>query len=88
MSGCCIETIMFCPYKNIFGEPEKGVHANRFLGLAVNDLIPTVIIGIVISYYFDLHPVRTFIYLALFVILIHRLFCVNTAVNTFIFGEV
>jgi hypothetical protein len=30
-----------CPYKNIAGEPGKGIHETRFLGISVVDVLGT-----------------------------------------------
>lgn len=79
---------MLCQYKDIFGKPNEGFHSDRFLGFAANDLFGTILIGLFISYYFKLDPIYTFILLALFVIATHRLFCVNTALNVAIFGQI
>ncbi len=78
---------MLCQYKNIFGKPNEGFHQDRFLGLAINDIIGTIIIGFAISYYFEIELLKVFIGLTVFVILIHKLFCVDTALNNFIFGK-
>jgi hypothetical protein len=52
---------MSCPYANALGEPGKGVHAPRILGLARNDLIATIIAAIVLSYIFNTSAFYTFI---------------------------
>jgi hypothetical protein len=35
---------MSCPYKNLAGEPGKGIHETRFLGLSVVDIVGTYIL--------------------------------------------
>lgn len=79
---------MFCRYKNIFGKPYEGFHESRLFGFATNDIIGTIIIALVIAYYNKLNYVNTLFVTFLFVVLIHRLFCVNTALNVMIFGEI
>lgn len=90
---------MSCPlskYKDIFGKPNEGPHSHRFLGLAIVDVGATIagagVIGLIISLIFKYNFLNTFliILLILFVlaIILHRLFCVNTTINKFIFGEV
>lgn len=74
-----------CQYKNIFGEPGQGFHKERIFGLALYDIIGTIIIGILISKYFKLDLFKTYILLILFVIFIHKLFCVETAFNKLLF---
>ena len=39
---------MFCKYKNILGEPKKGLHNYRFLGVAVVDLLLTILLAYII----------------------------------------
>ena len=78
---------MFCAYKNILGKPSEGFHETRLFGLAMNDVIGAVIIGFLISYYFKLKLFYVYIYLTIFIILIHKLFCVDTALNVLIFGK-
>lgn len=80
-----MEQYSLCKYKNIFGEPNKGFHKERFFGIATYDLIGTIIIGFFISKIFNLDIIKTFILLILFVIFIHKLFCVETAFNKIIF---
>lgn len=75
-----------CEYKNIFGKPNEGFHKERFFGLALYDVVGTIIIGIMISKYFKIDLLKTFIILTLFVIFIHKIFCVETALNKFLFN--
>jgi len=44
-----------CPYRYIFGEPGKGVHAVRLGGLAVNDTLMTVIAAVLTSYAYKIN---------------------------------
>ncbi len=66
-----------CKWKNIFGEPGKGFHKDRIFGLALWDLVGTIIIIIILSHYMD----HAIIIIPLATILIHKLFCVDTAFN-------
>jgi hypothetical protein len=43
---------MSCPYANILGTPGQGVHAQRFLGLALNDTIATLVVALLTSWIF------------------------------------
>lgn len=79
---------MFCQYKDIFGPPNTGFHSTRLFGLAANDLIGTIIIALTIAYFNKLNYVYTILITFIFVIFIHRLFCVNTALNVALLGEV
>jgi uncharacterized membrane protein YcaP (DUF421 family) len=80
-----------CPFKKfseIFGRPNEGVHSYRFLNLAVVDVLGTIIIAYMIAKIFDLNPFIIIFIAFLIGIILHRLFCVNTTLNKFIFGEV
>ena len=82
---------MLCKYKNIFGDPNKGFHSSRLFGLASNDLIATIILTILIIFFYKqniTNAIKTILMMFLFVISIHRIFCVNTALNIMIFGPI
>lgn len=79
---------MFCKYKEIFGKPNEGFHKERFLGLAVYDLFGFIILVIMLSFYLKIKFSKIFLILAFVVILIHRMFCINTTLNVLIFGEI
>lgn len=40
---------MPCPYAHVLGVPGQGVHAPRFLGLALNDILATIALAFVTS---------------------------------------
>lgn len=79
---------MFCKYKHIFGEEKKQFHSLRIFDIAVGDVIGTIIIGILIAYVFKINTLVTCFGLFVLAICLHRLFCVNTKINTIIFGVV
>ena len=72
---------MLCEYKNIFGEPGKGLHSYRIFNIAIIDVLGTLLITYVIH---KLLPKINFIliFVLLFILgeLLHKLFCVNTTV--------
>lgn len=74
-----------CKYKDILGKPEKGFHSTRFMGVAIYDVIGTLIVSLLISYYTK----YSFVYVALFLfilgIILHRLFCVRTTIDKMLF---
>ena len=78
---------LFCKYKNVFGEPGKGVHSYRFLGVAIVDVLLTII-GAYIFAYFTNYPfwisLGGFFLLGIFA---HRLFCTRTTVDKLLFKE-
>jgi len=40
-----------CPYKYLFGEPEKGIHSYSFFGFAIVDTVLTIIVAFITSYF-------------------------------------
>ncbi len=77
---------MFCDYKNIFGEVNKGFHKYKIFNLAIVDVMSTIILAYIIKllypkYYF----INILIILFLLGILFHRLFCVNTTIDKILF---
>jgi hypothetical protein len=76
-----------CKYKNALGEPGKGIHSYRLFGVAIADVIMTIIGAWLISYFFKLSFVKTLIILFLLGIILHRLFCVRTTVDKMLFPK-
>lgn len=72
-----------CKYKNIFGEPNKGVHKLRFGPFAFIDLVGTLIIAGIIGYIFNVDVFITFVILFIIAQFLHWLFCTNTAFVNF-----
>lgn len=75
-----------CKYKNIFGEPGKGVHSHRLFGLAIVDVVMTIVGAYFIAKYFKLNFVHTMISLFILGIIMHRLFCVRTTIDKLLFN--
>lgn len=73
-----------CKYKNFLGEPNKGVHSYRFLGVAIMDVIMTIIGAYVISLITRFNFIYILLGLFLLGILFHRVFCVDTTIDRFI----
>ena len=85
-----------CKYKNIFGEPNTGVHSVRIFNIAIFDVISTIIVGvvfyeIVIVILLKMNDrIKLWMVIVFFFILgiiLHRAFCVKTTVDKLIFGE-
>jgi hypothetical protein len=74
-----------CKYKNSLGIPNKGIHSYRFLGLAIVDVVMTIIAALLISYFFKLSFVYTTLALFLLGIILHKLFCVRTTIDKLLF---
>jgi len=75
-----------CTYRNIFGEPGTGVHKYRIFNIAIVDVSLVILFGLLISYFFKISIGITLGVLFLVGIIVHRLFCVHTTVDRFLFG--
>lgn len=77
---------MPCKYKDMFGKVGEGPHSYRLFNIAVVDVIFTIL-GAFIFYLF--FPKYSFLYilaiLFITVIIMHRLFCVRTTIDKFLF---
>ena len=76
-----------CKYKDMFGKPKEGVHSYRVFDIAIVDVIFTILGGIIIAYIFNLDYTNTIIILFVLGIVMHRLFCVETTVDKFLFSK-
>ena len=78
---------MLCQYRNLFGKVGEGVHSYRIANLAVADILLTVLGAFLIHLMFPVYHFG-YILLALFLlgIILHRIFCVKTTVDKWIFG--
>ena len=89
-----------CKYKNALGIPYQGFHEKRIpiLDLALNDVLGTIFLGILLwGILYELKIFTEILYNQIILciaimfavgILLHRIFCVNTRLNKFIFGEI
>ena len=77
---------MLCSYKNLLGEPKKGIHSYRIFNIAIVDVLLTIIGAYLISWSFQLNFWIILIILFLLGIILHYLFCVNTTIDKLIFG--
>lgn len=78
---------MLCQYRDSLGKPGEGFHTH-FLGIAILDLLGTILIGYIIWKYTHVNPWYIILGLTLITIFFHRIFCVNTTINKAIFGKV
>ena len=77
---------MLCQYKNILGKPGKGIHSYRIFNIAIVDVVLTII-GAYIIYLF-LPKINYFVILILLFILgiiLHKIFCVRTTIDKYLF---
>jgi hypothetical protein len=80
--------IDLCKYKNILGIPGKGIHSYRVGGIAIADVIMTIIGAFIISFFSGWNFIYTLIGLFILGIILHRLFCVRTTVDKLLFPNV
>ena len=73
-----------CKYKDVLGIPNKGIHSYRLFGVAIVDVIMTVILAYLISIFTRYNFTKTVIFLFILGIILHRIFCVDTTVNKLI----
>lgn len=76
-----------CKYKNILGQPGKGIHSYRLFSVAIADVIMTIICAYILSLIVKLSFIKTLIFLFLLGIILHRLFCVRTTVDKLLFPK-
>jgi hypothetical protein len=74
-----------CKYKDALGKPGKGVHSTRFTGVAVFDVIATLVVAFIISYSTKKSFLMIAVILFILGIILHRLFCVRTTVDKLLF---
>jgi hypothetical protein len=79
--------IDLCKYKDILGIPEKGIHSYRFFGIAIADVIMTLIGAYFISYFSKISFLYVSTVLFLLGIFLHRIFCVKTTIDKLLFPE-
>ena len=77
-----------CAYKHVFGREGEGIHSLRLFGVAIIDVAGTVLAAFALSRAFKINVAWTLIGLFIVAIVVHRAFCVNTAVNRVLFGTV
>jgi hypothetical protein len=77
----------FCLYKDILGKPGKGVHRFRISNIAIVDTLLTFLLAYVLKMYIFENIHYGIILLGCFLlgIFLHRLFCVKTTIDKFLF---
>jgi hypothetical protein len=76
-----------CKYSDILGKPNEGVHSYRLFGIAILDVIMTIVASFIISYFLKFSFLYTLVFLFILGIILHRLFCVKTTVDKLLFGN-
>jgi hypothetical protein len=74
-----------CKYKDALGIPGKGIHSYKIFGIAIADVVMTIIVAFFISWITKFNFKYTLIILFLLGIILHRAFCVRTTVDKWLF---
>ena len=74
-----------CKYKNILGEPGKGVHSFRIFNIAIVDVLLTILAAYILSIFTKFNLIYTTILMFILGIISHRLFCVRTTIDKLLF---
>jgi len=77
-----------CKYKDIFGRPREGAHAYRIFDIAVVDVIATVVVAFLIARAFGFVFWKSLVVFFILGIILHRMFCVRTTVDKWVFPNV
>ena len=77
-----------CQYKDVLGVPGTGLHSVRIFDVAILDFAGVFVLAWLMSKATGLRYLLSWLVVFLFVIGIHRAFCVNTTVNKAIFGVI
>lgn len=80
-------TISLCKYRHALGVEGEGYHSVRVFGVAIFDVLATLLLGFFIAYYMRINIYIVWLWLFLLGIILHRLFCVNTRINILLFGK-
>ena len=80
--------IDLCRYKDIFGRPREGAHSYRIFDIAVVDVAATVFVAFIIAHAFGLSFWKSLVALFIIGIVSHRMFCVRTTVDKWVFPNV
>jgi len=77
---------MKCKNANILGIPGKGIHRFRLGGVAIVDLLLTLLLALGFSYIPGSPPVTVWIiFLLLLSMVLHGFFCTKTSVNDWLY---
>ena len=74
-----------CKYRNALGVPGKGAHSIRLGGVAIVDVIMTLLGAYIIAYFTRTSFAWTAAGFFLLGIILHRLFCVRTTIDKLLF---
>jgi len=71
-----------CPNAHVLGVPGQGVHAKRFFGYALNDIIGTILLALLTAYWSQTSILYNFVAWLFLGEVLHYAFGVQTAALT------
>ena len=75
-----------CKYKNILGEPNKGVHSFRIFNIAIVDVLLTILLAYILYFFTNYKFIYILIIMFILGIISHRFFCVRTTIDKLLFN--
>ena len=75
-----------CEYKDLFGEPGKGIREWRIFNLSIVDFIGAIILGLILSKLFNTSKIGGVFLSFILGLIFHKLFCVETTLNKLLFN--
>jgi len=75
-----------CKYKNIFGIPGQGIHSYRIFNIAIFDVLGAILLAYILTKIINIPFWFSLLFVLMFGILIHQVFCVKTTLNSLLFG--
>ena len=75
-----------CEYKDLFGEPGKGIREWRIFNLSIVDFIGAIILGLILSKLFNTSKIGGVFLSFILGLIFHKLFCVETTLNRLLFN--
>jgi len=70
---------MPCPYANILGVPGQGVHSRRIFGLALNDILATIVLAFITTFLINISFIKSLVGWFIIGEILHYLFSTKTA---------
>lgn len=77
--------MQLCKYKDALGTPGEGAHSVRIFGIAIVDLVLTIVVAWFLHVLLGAPLLESIIIMFLFGIIMHRVFCVRTTVDRLLF---
>ena len=77
-----------CKYRNALGKPDNGIHSYRLFGVAIVDVIMTLIGAYIIARLLKFPFFYVLLFLFILGIILHRIFCVRTTIDKLLFPNV